>query len=377
MSDCLRLHAFPANEGDCLLIEYGDSDRPHRVLIDGGRLATYRDHLGPFLADLKDGERKLELMVVSHIDRDHIEGALALLQDANLTLAADDIWFNAFSHLEGKTIPVVLPDNQIPVLSAKHGELLTAAIRQRKWPWNKAFDGAAVALGNDGKPVRRQLAGGATIHLLSPSREKLAALIPAWRKECARAEIVPGLLAVAGAGAAGQVAVLAARDSADLEALADRKTPDDTAPANGSSIAFLFEYGGWRLLLAADAHPGLLLDGLRAYDGGKAVSVALFKLSHHGSKSNMTRDLGAAITFEHALVSTSGSQFSHPDQEALARVILAGDAKNVHFNYRNDITGSWDNDPLMKKYGYLATYPMAANGYFSAEFTKDGLQRLK
>ncbi len=61
----------------------------------------------------------------------------------------------------------------------------------------------------------------------------------------------------------------------------------------------------------------------------------------------------------------------------MARVILAGDAKNVHFNYRNDITGSWDNDPLMKKYGYLATYPMAANGYFSAEFTKGGLQRLK
>ena len=368
MADCLRLHAFPANEGDCLLIEYGDSARPHRVLIDGGRLATYRKHLSPFLAALENDERRLELMVVSHVDRDHIEGALALLEDDGLALTADDIWFNAFPHLQGNTVAT---------LGAKQGELLTAAIRKRKWPWNKAFGGAAVALRDDGKPVRRELPGGAIIHLLSPSPKKLAALLPQWKKECALAGLTPGALAVAGAGVAGRVAVLAVRDSADLEALAARKTPDDSAPANGSSIAFLFEYGSRRLLLAADAHPGLLLDTLRAFDGGKTVSVDLFKLAHHGSKSNMTKELGTAVAFKDALVSTSGSQFNHPDQEALARVILAGQGQNVHFNYRSDITASWDNGPLMKKYGYVATYPKATDGYFSAEFTRDGLQRLK
>ncbi len=201
MGDCLRLRAFPANEGDCLLIEYGDSDRPHRVLIDGGRTsATYRDHLGPFLADLKDGQRELEAhgREPSSIATTS-KGRWPCCRTPNSPSPPTTSGSMPFPIWRASRSRLVLPENPDPVLSAKHGELLTAAIRQRKWPWNKAFGGAPVALGNDGKPVRRQLAGGAIIHLLSPSREKLAALIPAWRKECARAEIVPGLLAVAGA----------------------------------------------------------------------------------------------------------------------------------------------------------------------------------
>ena len=36
-----RIDMLPAREGDCLWIEYGDTARPRRILVDGGRQSTH------------------------------------------------------------------------------------------------------------------------------------------------------------------------------------------------------------------------------------------------------------------------------------------------------------------------------------------------
>jgi hypothetical protein len=36
-----RIDMLPGREGDCLWIEYGDEDRPRRILIDGGRKVAW------------------------------------------------------------------------------------------------------------------------------------------------------------------------------------------------------------------------------------------------------------------------------------------------------------------------------------------------
>lgn len=38
----IRLRMLPAEDGDCLLLEYGNADFTRRVLVDGGRHDTYK-----------------------------------------------------------------------------------------------------------------------------------------------------------------------------------------------------------------------------------------------------------------------------------------------------------------------------------------------
>ena len=72
----MRLTAFRSGQGDCLLLE-GESSG--RILVDGGMRDPYRAHVAPALAKLRAAGKKLDLIYISHIDRDHIGGILELL----------------------------------------------------------------------------------------------------------------------------------------------------------------------------------------------------------------------------------------------------------------------------------------------------------
>jgi len=50
------------------------------------------------------------------------------------------------------------------------------------------------------------------------------------------------------------------------------------------------------------------------------LAVQLFKLSHHGSRQNVTPELLDLIEPERVLVCTDGSQYNHPDEDALELV---------------------------------------------------------
>ena len=79
------LEALQANDGDCLLLHYR---RPARhagraVLIDGGSRRRLPNVLKPRLDQLRGKSRcDLRMVMVSHIDADHITGILDLLQVA-------------------------------------------------------------------------------------------------------------------------------------------------------------------------------------------------------------------------------------------------------------------------------------------------------
>jgi beta-lactamase superfamily II metal-dependent hydrolase len=72
----MRLLAFNAAEGDCILLTSADG---HHALIDGGRAHSFKKATLPVLQELAESGEQLDLVCVSHIDRDHIEGILHLL----------------------------------------------------------------------------------------------------------------------------------------------------------------------------------------------------------------------------------------------------------------------------------------------------------
>lgn len=343
---------LPANEGDSLLIRYGEPAAPRRVLIDAGRKATFKR----LLEFLPEDERHLELFVISHIDRDHIEGALDVLGQEQAAFTFDDIWFNAYRHLLWE------PDSED--FGAVQGEKLTKLIVERKLPWNLAFGGGPVRLDGEA-PVVRKLDGGLTLTLLSPDAAKLAKLEPQWKEECRRVGLDPS-------------EPLPAEDAhtedpdwhhgierfgGTLEELADEVTPEDSAPPNGSSIAFLAEYDGKAVFFGADAHPSLLVRSLDRLGRPLPIECALIKLSHHGSQANTTRALLDRLAGERFFVSTNGTYFDHPDDVAIARVLTTptAGAKTLYFNYDQDQTRPWRESASQRaKYRYKCVYPESA-----------------
>ena len=152
------------------------------------------------------------------------------------------------------------------------------------------------------------------------------------------------------------------RSTLDLEALSARKTAVDRAPANGSSIAVLLEHKGVSVLLGADAYPTVLVPALKALAAHRGETLPLrvdvFKLSHHGSRANVTIDLLKAVQAQHYIVSTNGSIFGHPDDEAIARVILGGGDKPVlWFNYSTARTDKWAASDIQKRFKFEAHVP--------------------
>ena len=114
----LRIEMLPARNGDALWIEYGDAQSPRRVIIDGGTEGSFEDGLRARIAALPEDERNFELLVVTHVDSDHIAGVLELIRDDALGAKFGDIWFNAWRHLPGV----------LEGLGPVEGELLTQAI---------------------------------------------------------------------------------------------------------------------------------------------------------------------------------------------------------------------------------------------------------
>jgi hypothetical protein len=73
----VKLRVFFAGTGDALLLSAGQGKN---VLVDGGPSSGIFDsHILPSLRGLHNADEKLDLVVITHIDDDHIDGILRLL----------------------------------------------------------------------------------------------------------------------------------------------------------------------------------------------------------------------------------------------------------------------------------------------------------
>ena len=337
------IEMLPAREGDCLWIRYGDAKKPKQILIDAGRKATGKELLLR-LKELPPEKRIFELLIVSHVDRDHIEGVLELLKDKDIKFK--DIWFNAYFHLL-----------ELERFGGKQGERLSDLIIENNLPWNVKFKGKSVCLPTKGLK-KLTLDGGMTATLLSPDRDKLVKLEPVWRKECEESGLIPRVKPVR-----SEPPGIESFGAIDIEQLAASAFKIDPAEANGSSIAVLLEFGKKRVLLAADAHPDRLIASLKTLNKtSKPLKLDAFKIAHHGSEANVSRELLELVDCPRYLISTNGSYFKHPKAVAMARLIkFNGKNSTLYFNYKNDLTKVWNTEPFKKKYGYQVVFPDAKN----------------
>lgn len=339
------VHLLPARYGDSLWIEYGKPANTSIILVDGGTGGTKKNIRS--MLDALPGDKHLELLVITHIDRDHIEGILSLLSEEELGFTVGQIWFNGWPHLPGNP--------ELEQYGAVQGEKLTAAIIKHRLPWNLAFGGKAVVI-IDGDPLPEEtFPGGMKITLLSPTPANLAALKVDWVKELTKANLAP--MHFVEELAADGVEAFGAPGMPDVEMLSATSFHEDDAAANGSSIAFLAEFGGKRVLFAGDSFPSVVLSSLnKLYP--RQVPLDLAKLAHHASAHNTSPELIKKLDCKKFAISTNGSIYQHPSTETVARIIkLKGAGTELLFNYRTDYNKPWDNNLLRQQYHYSTVYP--------------------
>ena len=335
-----------AGHGDCLWIEYGDPKAPRRVLIDGGATGTYKRALRERLRGLP-------------AERDVSSCWWSRISTPTTSRESSNCWRTARRASRPRTsgstaIGISRTSNPRPSVPVQ-GERLTDLLVKPGVTWNGEFKRAAVVVPADGEAAAVELDGGLVLTLLSPTPGKLADLKPDWEKEVRKAGLDPNQ------PRPGEVESPEGFDllgSPDVDALATEAFSEDTAKANGSSIAMLAEFEGRRLLLTGDAHPGIMTAAIKRLAGGGRLAVDACKLPHHGSKANVNRQFLQALDCKKWLFSTNGAHFKHPDRQAVARVIKWGGAQpELSFNYRTKYNDVWDGKPLREQYGYKVSYP--------------------
>ena len=336
-----NVEMIPVAHGDAILVEIGGARSVRRILVDGGPWSTY-DAVRKRLAAIKSRPRHLDLLVITHVDTDHSDGVIKLLQDQKLGLEIGEVWFNGYQHVHaaGK-------------LGGKQGEFLEVLIEDQQLGWNTKFGGEMIAVPKSGKLPERDL-GKLHLTILSPGVAQLAALEKDWVKA----------LRTAGFSAGDRKTA-----RAQLKRLAIYGPPagmlgktKGTTAANASSIAMLLEYDGRKVLLAGDASADVLESSIRMMKSRtpKPLELDAFKLPHHGSFSNLTPALVDLAPAKHYLVSTNGgASYNHPDKAAIELILKVrkGKAPDLVFNHKSKTTSRWADRKDQRQRGYTAQYP--------------------
>lgn len=349
------IELLPANQGDAIWVEYGKKSDRRRMMIDGGPIDAWPD-IETRLMKLKEGDKRVELAVITHVDTDHIEGMIRMFAEKRQKwpIAPEDIWFNGYRHMK-----------ESAVLGGREGDFLSALLHHRAFDkWNKKFGNQAVAADPSKELPIVELEGGMKITLLSPSPAKLKSMANKWIKDSAKHNLKPGDLEKAWEQFLGYTklhpdeGILGGPGEMDEEVRKQLKT--DQSAANGSSIAFLAEYGGKSCLFLADAHHSVITAAIKKLipPGETRLKVDAVKVSHHGSRNNISKAMMELIDARHFLISSSGAKHNHPD-EAAVKAIIQGSLQDpvIWFNYSSEQTLIWKKKPDASLRKYKAKYP--------------------
>lgn len=344
-----------ARKGDCLLLHFGSKAKPGLVMIDGGPKSVYEPHLKPRLMELRaarglDAQRPLpvDLVMISHVDDDHIRGILDLTRELREAPGAPlvrirRLWHNSFDKVIGK-----------------NPKELTANVAAQFGPASLEGDlpGDATVDSDDEEetvvstikvlasiPQGYQLRLDAEALDLQVNPEFGEKLVLAARDDVA---LTNGLtFSIAGPMQPELLALQKKHDEWLKELKAKGKTPEEALAAyvdksvtNLSSLVMIAKAGGKTMLLTGDARGDKILEGLEligALPQGQTLHVDLLKVPHHGSANNVKREFFERITADHYVFSGDG-EHGNPEREALKMLFDArGNAKfAIHLTYPID-----------------------------------------
>jgi beta-lactamase superfamily II metal-dependent hydrolase len=315
----LTLEALQANDGDCFLL-HSDGTKPVLILIDGGSKGVYRDVLEKRLDQLCGNRPRLDLrmVVVSHIDADHITGILDMFKQMSESKTDGEapkwkvasLWHNAFEKVVGShpasartamvaaaaagTVDVkalkakgLIDEKAFAVIaSVQQGKDLQGLAKNLKTTINAETKGKLIVAPESGR-LDIKIADDLSFTVLGPRQAEINDLKQEWEKSKAK---------------------LAVDEQAVAADYLNRTVP------NLSSIVFLAEQkssGGkaTRFLMTGDAGGDLILKSLKSaklLDSDGHIKVDVLKVQHHGSNHSVDEDFFRQVIADAYVISGNG-----------------------------------------------------------------------
>ncbi|HMJ70344.1 MAG TPA: MBL fold metallo-hydrolase [Cyclobacteriaceae bacterium] len=321
----MRIKFLQAQHGDSAIVSFSKKN----IIIDGGLADCYynknRNEYGELRAEIdliKQRREVIDILILTHIDNDHICGLLKWFEmDKNALDLISTIWFNSgrvISNQSGEPV-----NNDLNVSISRNDSATTGVHEAIEFEdfvvkgtmWDQKIWKIGLILDNpDFK-----------IEVVSPEPKQLEKLVREYKSKLKST--------LTGSGSSDW--------NVDLQTIIEEESkPDfafeeDQSIKNGSSIAFILYAESKRLLFLGDAHPSTVLNGLKTfgYDEQSPLKADFVKIAHHGSNKNTSARLLQAITSDNFFISTNGNYHGHPGKRTIARILNRNSNANIYFNY--------------------------------------------
>lgn len=385
----IQVKIFRAGYGDSFLITINEKHQNINILVDCGLKSTYKDYIREELKSVKC----IDLLILTHIDNDHINGAISLFQDTDILndIEIKNIWFNdLYSLLKKKNFNIEMDykDSNIKSEEFKKENFdeevgFNSAVELRSYmalnKYTKILNSncGLIECSKDLYEVLHPINNEIKFVLLSPHATRNEMLLEKWSQhsnidtDIINDEIIAEFYEKFGKHESDvdDFDEECSFMTYDIEKMANEDIIESNV-VNDSSIAFFIEIKDKKLLFLGDSNPLDVHKSLCKYIKDEEIeelNFELVKVSHHGSKNNTIKDFFEKNSSKKYIISSNGRRFNHPDIECLSKIIVnQKQFKTVVFNYyRDDIYGFWNNQELKEKYKYEIKMPNKEDEYSS------------
>lgn len=294
------IEILQAGTGDSIWVSHNKKN----IVIDGGKSTTAIKTR----YDQMPQDEIIDLLVVTHIDSDHIAGIITLVKHMKEHGEAHRLKQTWFNFPKKEEIDEYSIDER--------NELTSLLLEIDGLCWNN----------NTAELLCSTIeVGDIKLHVLAPDHDVTDEYKPKEPDE---------------------LGVRSDDWHIDLRTLIDNVDDDDIdeGGANSQSIIILAECEGKKLLLPGDSTPKELCDALQYYNktNGTPLELDLMKLPHHGSTRNVTKNILDEIICSNFIISTKkNKKYYFPNKETIAKLIRyrkrADKAINVYFNYQESL----------------------------------------
>lgn len=320
-----------ASKGDCFLITFKDNDITRNILIDGGVNETYFDspnnrdgELKLEIDRIKKNGQKIDLLILTHIDNDHICGLLKWFEvDENAHEVVEDVWFNSGKLIAEYFIEPENPDLRVGlnIFKSEYTGVAEALDFEEYLLKHSLWERKIIKEGIN------KIQNGVNIKVLSPNDNQLKELLKEYKNKT---------------GDSAYTARRAKDWNKNLKELIEDeeknyKNPKDSSPKNQSSISFILTVEKKNFLFLADAPSEQIVKALGdfGYNIETPLEVEFMKVSHHGSQNNTCNELLQIVKTNKYFISTDSSVYGHPDKRTLARIVKFNPNATFYFNYEH------------------------------------------
>jgi len=358
------LKMYPANNGDSFLIKI-DSPHPQAILVDGGYVSTFKNHILSDLKKLNEQGLCLDLVISTHIDADHISGLIEFFKQNGHSgspkiISVKNVWHNSVRSIGTSSSDNIEVDDlellteikrqgfpspsenetAISEISAKQGSSLAALLLSGDYQWNMCSGSQSINCEdtpdfNFGEHIQLQI--------ISPQLDRLKQLHIWWIKELRRHGFIGELGTNEIFDDAFEFLCADKRLNLNNPTLISASTSDlledlyepDTSETNASSIAFIANIGQARLLFLGDAFAEDIEAQLKKLVNTNSLIFDAIKISHHGSLHSTSPSLLGLIDAPAFLISSNGKKHNHPDIEVLKAIVdrPCKFTRTLYFNY--------------------------------------------